>query len=105
MNLDQLQGLSDLDLWSGLVGFLMPALIAALVQSHWSSQVKGAATVGVCIVGGGVTAWLTGYLHGITVIRAILVVLGAALVFYQIFWKPSKIAPSIEKATDLAPPR
>lgn len=105
MDLEQLQHLSDLDLWSALIGFAMPALIAVIVQSHWSSQIKGAVTVGVCMVGGGVTAWLTGYLHGVTVIRAVLVVLAAALIFYRIFWKPSKIGPTIEKATDLAPPR
>jgi hypothetical protein len=93
--------LSDLDLWSMLAGFFMPALIATIVQSHWASQLKAAVTAGVCALGGGVTAALTGYLHGVSIVRAVLIVLGSALAFYRLFWKPSKIAGAIEAATDL----
>lgn len=96
--------ISDLDMWSALVGFALPALIAVLVQSHWSSQVKGAVTAAVCVVGGGVTAALTGYLTGITVVRAILVVLASAVAFYRMFWKPTRIASTIEQATNVTPP-
>lgn len=105
MNELDLIHLTDLDIWSMLVGFLMPPLIAVILRSHWPSQAKASVTVAACLVGGGVTAYLQGYFHGVTLIRAVLLTLGAALVFYRIFWKPSKIAPTIEAATTPDPGR
>lgn len=103
MNID-VSAVSDLDMWSALVGFGLPALIAVLVQSHWSAQIKGVITAAVCVLGGFVTAALTGDLHGTTIVRSVLVVLGSAVTFYRVFWKPTKIASAIEEATNVTPP-
>jgi L-lactate permease len=105
MNQIDIIHLSDLDIWSMVVGFLLPPLIAVILRSHWRPEVKAAVTVGVCLIGGGVTAYLMGYFHGVTLVRAILLTLGAALFFYRVFWKPSQIAPGIEAATTPDPGR
>jgi VIT1/CCC1 family predicted Fe2+/Mn2+ transporter len=91
--------LTDLDIWSGLVGFVLPLLIAIVLREHWKPRTKALVTIASCMVGGSVTAWLTGYLHGVTLVRAILIVLAAAVGFYRVLWHPSGIAPDIEAAT------
>lgn len=97
--------MTDLEMWSGIVGFAVPPLVAVFVQSSWPSWARALFAFAVCVLGGGVTAALTGYLQGVAPARAVLVVLFSALTFYRLFWHPSKIAPMIEKATDLrAPP-
>jgi hypothetical protein len=94
--------MTDLDMWSAIVGFASPPLIAFLVQSKWAPWAKALTALVVCVIGGGVTAYLTGYLHGMSPARAVLVTLFSALAFYRMFWHPSKIAPAIERFTDLS---
>lgn len=95
--------MTDLDMWAGIVGFAVPPLVAAFVQSSWPAWARALFAFAVCMVGGGVTAALTGYLEGVAPARAALVVLFSALTFYRTFWHPSKIAPMIEKRTNLRP--
>ena len=96
--------LTDLDMWSGIVGFAMPPLVAVFVQSAWPAWARAVFAFVVCVAGGGVTAALTGYLHGMSPARSALVVLFSALTFYRLFWHPSTIAPRIEAATNIAEP-
>jgi hypothetical protein len=91
-------------MWSALVGFGVPPLVAVFVQSSWPSWVKALFTFGVCALGGGVTAALTGYMGGMSPARSVLVVLFSALTFYRMFWRPSAIAPKIEAATNVKEP-
>lgn len=100
-----LRPMTDLDMWAAIVGFLMPPVVAALVQSAWASWARALFAFGVCTVGGGVTAALTGQMEGVSPARAVLVTLFSALTFYRVFWHPSKIAPMIEKKTNLPEPR
>lgn len=93
--------MTELDMWSAIVGFAVPPLIAVFVQSKWAPWAKALFAFATCLIGGGVTAYLTGYLHGLSPARAMLVTLFSALTFYRVFWKPSKIAPAIERRTDL----
>lgn len=93
--------MTDLDMWSGIVGFAVPPLVAVFVQSAWPSWARALFAFAVCLIGGGVTAALTGYLHGMSPARSALVVLFSALTFYRVFWHPSTIAPRIEAATNL----
>lgn len=93
--------MTDLDMWSAIVGFAVPPLVAVFIQSSWPSWVKALFTFGVCALGGGVTAALTGYIEGMSPARSVLVVLFSALAFYRTFWRPSTIAPKIEAATNL----
>jgi hypothetical protein len=92
--------MTDLDMWSGIVGFAVPPLVAVFVQSAWPAWARAVFAFAVCVAGGGVTAALTGYLHGMSPARSALVVLFSALTFYRVFWHPSTIAPKIEAATN-----
>ena len=96
--------MTDLDMWAGIVGFAVPPLVAVFVQSAWPAWARAVFAFVVCVAGGGVTAALTGYLHGMSPARSVLVVLFSALTFYRVFWHPSKIAPMIEKKTNLGGP-
>lgn len=91
--------LSSLEMWSALVGALMPLAIALINQSHWSKAWRGIMAVGLCVIAAAVTCWLRGELNGSNYARSVLVVLTAALTTYHVWWKPSTIAPAIEAAT------
>lgn len=95
--------MTDLDMWAGIVGFVAPAAVAVIVRGAWPSWARALATLAVCVIGGAVTAALTGNLDGVAPARAVLIVLGAALAFYRLWWHPSKIAPAIEQATTPTP--
>lgn len=91
--------LSDLEMWSALVGALMPPLIAIVNQSHWSKAWRGIISVASCVVAAAVTCWLRGDLSAGNYAHSVLVILTAALGSYHVFWRPSSIAPAIEVAT------
>lgn len=91
---------SDLDLWSAIIGFLLPPLIAVVVQSRWPNWVRGLVAGAACLVCGAVTAALAGQFTGYTPARCVLIVLIMAIGFYRMFWHPSGIAPRIEQATN-----
>lgn len=95
--------MTDLDMWSGIVGFVAPAVVAVIVRSAWPSWARALVTLAVCVAGGGITAALTGNLEGASPARAVLVVLFTALAFYRLWWHPSTIAPKIEAATSPEP--
>lgn len=87
-------------MWGAIVGFLMPALIAAINRRMWSSAAKAVCAFVLCIVAAGVTAFLTGDFDDTDdLVTAALAVFGAAITTYHFWWKPSGIAPKIEAAT------
>jgi hypothetical protein len=86
---------------SALVGTLMPMLVAVINQPKWPSWLRAVATAGLCIVAGGITAAASDGLTGKTWLQGAGIVFAAALAAYHAWWKPSGIAPAIEKATAL----
>jgi len=98
-DLSKIAMLSDLDLWSLVVGFAMPPLIAFISSVRWPSWARALVAVAVCLVGGGMTAAVSGYYDGMSMMRAVMVTFAAALGFYRVFWHPSGIAPWIEQKT------
>lgn len=90
----------NLTLWSSLVGSVLPAAVAAINKSTWSAQVKGIVAIIVSILAGGVTAYLNDAFTGQEVVRSVLIVAVLSQVTYQTYWKPSRIAPAIERATE-----
>ena len=83
---------SNVVLWTGLVGFLLPPALAIVLQQGGSSQVKSV------VAGFGLAYW-QGNLDGADVATAALIVLTVAQATYQGFWKPTGIAVGIEAAT------
>ena len=89
----------DSALWSALVGAWLPVIIATINRYQWRSQTKGIMTFVVSAIAALGTSYFAGELAGEDYIVNVMIVLSAATVSYQTFWKPSQIAPSIERAT------
>jgi peptidoglycan/LPS O-acetylase OafA/YrhL len=81
--MDAVNGLSDLALWSLIVGFISPWLIAVIQQPGWSKGLRSVVTFVWCIVAAGVTALLQGDLGVRSLLSAILLVFAMTLVTYQ----------------------
>lgn len=94
----------NLALWSGVVAFFLPLLLSFLNQCHWPSPVKGIAFFIAAMGAAAGTAYFQGDLTGKRFIDSALIIVAGGIVFYQGFWKPTGISPSIEKATTLRKP-
>jgi hypothetical protein len=90
---------SNLQLVSAFVGLVMPLVVSVINQEHWSSPVKGFVAVLVSLVASLVTTWANGGLHGHSLASSFLVIFGATLATYRIFWKPTGISDKVETAT------
>ena len=96
--------MSDADVGTALLGTLMPLLIALVNQWRWPPPVKGIVALLVCGLAATAVAWLRGgQLDWHDWRRTALIVTGAALASYRMFWQPTQIAPRIEAATSLSP--
>lgn len=95
--------MSDLDMWSAIVGALAPALVATINRVAWPAWLKGVVVIVVSIAGGGITAYLTGQLTAVTWTHAALVVAAAALATYRLWWHPTGIGPALERAVNPGP--
>lgn len=89
----------NLTLLSALLGSMMPAAIAVILRRNWSSEVKGAVALVLCLIAAALLTWQTGNLNAADYVRSALIVFTMAQVLYQTYWKPSEIAPSIESRT------
>lgn len=93
--------MTDLEMWSLLVGAVLPPLVALIQQPRWPDWFRAVVAVASSLVAGFVTTWLVedGMLWERGMVTAILLVLVAALTTYRNFWKPTTIAPTIEAKT------
>lgn len=82
-------------------GAVMPLVIAVLNQRRWAAQVKALVALAACLL----VALLLAFLRGPLVLTdwrdTALVVAGTAFASYQLYWRPSGIAPAVEEATSL----
>jgi hypothetical protein len=86
--------------WSGVVGTILPPLLAVLIQPGWRREVKGLVALLVCCLIALVICWLAGDLtREADLATTVLTVFGVAQVLYATYWKPSGIAPAIERRT------
>lgn len=91
---------TDLIMWSGLVGFGLPLVIAVIVQSRWSDNVKAVVAFLACCLAGAGTAYFSGHFVGRSIVSSILVVATVGMALYQGFWKPTGVTAAIRAATD-----
>ena len=96
--------MTNIQMWTLLVGFFMPPVIAVIQQAHWAVRLRALVTFAVCVVASLVTVWLTGEFNTKDVVASILTVLVTALATYRGLWKPTGVAPSIEAATSPTSP-
>lgn len=85
--------------FAAIVGFVCPPIIAVINREKWSGQVKGVIAFIVCLLAAIGTAWYEQTANWHDIRKVLPVVFGAAILTYHQFWKPTGIAPSIEKNT------
>lgn len=86
-------------LLAGVVAFLLPPILAVVMQAKWSTQARACVAFVVCLLVAVAIAYVHGNLDGPDVVQKFLVVLTVAQATYQGFWRPSGVAPAIENAT------
>ena len=92
---------SDLAMWTALVAFIMPVLVAVVQKPKWKQQTRALVTAGVSIVVGGGTVYFTKpslFDDGTAMTTVILTVLVGSTAAYNTFWKPLGIR-KLEDAT------
>jgi hypothetical protein len=88
-------------MWSLIVGFALPPVLAILMQSKWPAQFQAIVAFVACALAGAGTAYFQGDLTGRRFVESGLVVLVASIATYHGFWKPTKVAPAVEERTNL----
>lgn len=91
--------MTNLVLWSTIVGFFAPPVIAIVQQAKWSNRVRAAVTFALAALAGAGTAYFQGDLTGRRFVESGLIILVAGIATFQGFWKPTGITPAIENAT------
>lgn len=93
---------SHVAMWSAIVGFLMPLLISFVNQPRWSSFVRGLVAFVASAIAAAGTVYFTGdFDEGSDVVTAALTVFLVTINTYHFWWKPSMIAPKIERLTSV----
>jgi len=94
--------MTDAQMWSLIVGFLVPPFLAVIQQPGWSDGLRAVVSFVVAILVALGTVYFAGNLdfgHEKAWISAILLVFVTAIATYRDFWKQTGIAPTIEAIT------
>jgi hypothetical protein len=91
--------LSDAELWAAALAVVLPPVIAIVNQPRWSGAVKALFMLVVAAVDGLGTAYFNDQFTGRTIVGCILLAVVIIGTTYHTLWKPSGIAPGIERAT------
>ena len=89
-------GLSDIALWSIIIGFVAPLVVAFVARPALDPWAKIAIQVAFCLVVGVITAYLYGQFDGRGIVSAVLLIFAVSILAYKGFWKPTGVADSIE---------
>lgn len=91
--------MTNLEMWSLLVGFFLPLVISAIQRASWSNPVRALVALGACVVAALGTVWLAGDFNTKDIVSSVLLVLVTALATYKGLWKPTGVSPGIEAHT------
>lgn len=88
-------------LWSTVVGFALPPVLAVVMRARWSPETKGLVAFAACLLAAAGTVWFRGDLgRGRDLTASFLLVFSGAIATYRLYWHPTGIAPAIERGTD-----
>jgi len=90
---------TDSELWAAVLGYVLPLAIAIVNQPRWSGAIKALFMIAVAVVDGLGTTYFNGEFTSKNIVTCILTAAVAIGVAYHTVWKPSGIAPGIERAT------
>jgi len=91
--------MDNLTMWTLIVGFLLPNVIALVQRPTFGKRTRTAITGVFCAVAGVGTAYLTGDFNGKDIVSSVLIVGVSTITFYKGFWKSAGVAPAIEEKT------
>jgi hypothetical protein len=92
-----------LALWSTIVGFLLPPVMAVVMQARWRPELKGVVVFLACLVAATGTVSLQGQIGDVTALMtSILLIFAGVITTYRLYWRPSGIAPLVERRTPLS---
>lgn len=92
----------QLIMWGSVVGFVLPLAIAAINQRRWSSTARGVVVFGCCLIAAAGTVYLEGALNRSgDLASAFLAIFVTAIGTYKLYWRPSGIAPAVERVTEV----
>jgi hypothetical protein len=90
---------TQLQMWNVIAGFIGPIVLSVIIQTGWSRSVQAvlafAYSAGLSVV----TTALESKLDFDNWVTSLFVVFTATISAYHGFWKPTQVAPKIEKAT------
>jgi hypothetical protein len=96
----QVPGLpKTIDQWTTIVGLLLPLIIAAVNRTAWTSPLKAACALAICVVAAAGDLYFKGQFSAGAWAQNTVAVFFLVVTSYVGFWKPMGIADSIEKAT------
>ena len=95
--------LTNAELWAGALGYVLPPVIAIVAQPRWSGAVRALLMLFVATADGLGSAYFTDQFTGRSTVTCMLTAAIAIGVAYHTVWKPSGIAPGIERATSTRP--
>lgn len=93
--------ISEFEMYSLLVGFFLPPVLAIVQQSKWSDRLRAVVAFAACALAGAGVAYFQGDLTGKRFLTAGLIVLTTGLATYRNFWRPTGVAPAIESKTNV----
>jgi phage-related minor tail protein len=92
--------MSNLQMWSIILGAITPPIVAFVQQPKWKGTlVRPLIMVAFAALDGVIVAWLQGALTWNRFTDSALMCGVAIVAAYEGIWKPSGIAPQIEAAT------
>ncbi len=89
----------NLQMWSLIVGFLSPIVLAIIQQPTWKRPLRAFVTFVWALLAGAGTAYFTGDFNGRSFVTCVLIVMVTTISTYVGFWKRTGIAPGVEGAT------
>jgi hypothetical protein len=91
--------MSDLEMWSAVVAFFLPLVIAVAQRPSLSGTARVVIMVVFCAIAALVTTWLQGDLNWSRWFHSLLIVTIATIAFYRGMWKQTGTTHQVEKAT------
>jgi len=90
---------SDAQLYAAVVGFFLPLAISVIQRQKFSTALQ--AVLGfLCVAAASAgTTYFTDGFDGGNYVHALLIVFVATITAYHGFWKPTGVAPKVEKKT------
>lgn len=86
-----------------LLGAVLPLLISVINRASWPDQTKAVAAFVICLLAAAASSLVVDGVDirepGFDFVTYCATVYGSAMVTYGRFWRPTKVAPTIERNT------